>query len=375
MPFTNLGEKFAANCLTKFFGKAVCPEITNQDWEGDIKGGGADRLNIITYADINIGTYTIGSDMTLQDPTDREEQLIVDQKKYYYFRIDDLDRFYSYVKNIDSSLIENASSKLAEVIDTFVLRYIATIGSESPLGLVKAGHRVGTDYVLTGNADVAKVTITGSTGAVVGVGTAFTAAMLGKGFRADTSTVWYRIVAYASATSITIKNWDDTLPLTDGDHGGTGVGCRVEADTKIQATKANIYGFIVDLARMLDEDNVPKDNRYLVVPPRVAALLKQATELIPAVPTAYAGIVENGLLGTIGGFKVYESNYMAGNNTVGFWILAGHKAFITFAMAFTESGTEDVPKQFAKAYKGLNVYGVKVLIERRKCGAALFCFV
>ena len=46
---TNVGEKFAKNTLQIFFQRAIAPDITNQDYEGEIKGGGADRLNVLTF--------------------------------------------------------------------------------------------------------------------------------------------------------------------------------------------------------------------------------------------------------------------------------------------------------------------------------------
>ena len=53
--------------------------------------------------------------------------------------------------------------------------------------------------------------------------------------------------------------------------------------------------------------------------------------------------------------------------------MAGHKSAITFAMGFVESGIEDMVKNFGKAYKGLSVYGAKIVDERRKALAELFC--
>jgi len=52
--------------------------------------------------------------------------------------------------------------------------------------------------------------------------------------------------------------------------------------------------------------------------------------------------------------------------------LAGHKSAITFAMGFVESGIEDLIGNFGKAYKGLSVYGAKVVDERRKALAEGF---
>ena len=40
-------------------------------------------------------------------------------------------------------------------------------------------------------------------------------------------------------------------------------------------------------------------------------------------------------------------------------------------MAFVETGIEDLQKNFGSAYKGLNVYGAKVVDERRSALAGL----
>ena len=59
--------------------------------------------------------------------------------------------------------------------------------------------------------------------------------------------------------------------------------------------------------------------------------------------------------------------------TNGWHCLAGHKSAITFALGFTETGIEDLTGNFGKVYKGLNVYGAKVVDERRKALAELYC--
>ena len=51
---TNVGEKFAKNTLKIFFENAIAPDITNQDYEGEIKGGGADRLNVLTFGALSL---------------------------------------------------------------------------------------------------------------------------------------------------------------------------------------------------------------------------------------------------------------------------------------------------------------------------------
>ena len=86
-------------------------------------------------------------------------------------------------------------------------------------------------------------------------------------------------------------------------------------------------------------------------------------------------VIRNGLIGSIAGLKVFHNEQLAGDNTDGYHVMAGHKSAITMAMAFTETGVEDLIGNFGKAYKGLTVYGAKVVDERRKALAELLCTV
>ncbi len=357
---TNYGEKYAKNVLKIYFQTAVTDQITNNDYEGEIKGGGADRLNVLTFGALALKDYT-GAAMSADTPQESEGQLIVNQKKAYYFKIQSWQSFISYVNDPQSSLIETAGKTLAETIDAFVLGLH---------GDVAAGNRVGTDYT-TGT-----VTVTATTGAVAGSGTTFTAAMVGMGFKATGHTSWYRVKTYTSATAIVIE--DDKDDVTSAYTGGdisAGASYTIECAAKLQVTKSTIYAQIVALKEKLDEAKVPASDRFLIVPSKIASLILQAPELIPAVPAAYEDVVKRGLLGSVAGFTVYSNEQVAGDNTNGYKILGVHKSWCTFAMAFTESGIEDLIGDFGKAYKGLNCYGAKVLDERRKAGAMALLYV
>lgn len=357
---TNVGEKFAKNVLKIMFEESVADAITNTDYEGEIKGGGADRLNVLTFGALSLKNYT-GAAMSVDTPSETEGVLVVDQKKAYYFQIESFAKFSSYVNNPESSLIETAGKTLAATIDAFILGFYTDVA---------AGNRVGTDYT-TGTVEVAV-----TTGAVTGTGTTFTAAMVGRGFKATGHTVWYRVKTYTSATSIVIE--DDKDDVTSAYTGGAisaGATYTIEAATKLQVSASTVYAKILDLKQKLDSAKMPKTDRWLVVPSLIGNLLLKATELIPAVPTAYENVVTRGMIGTVAGFKVYSSEQVTGNNTDGWRVLAGHKSFITMALAFTESAVEPFIGGFGQNYKGLTCYGAKVLDERRKAGAEGFWYV
>lgn len=358
---TNVGEKFAKNALTAFFEQSVAPIVTNQDYEGEIKGGGADRVNILSFGSLTLKPYSGTSLGTPDKPSESEGTMAITQKYAYYFQIESFAKFSSYVNNPESTLIKNAGQVLAEAVDAYVLGKYSDVG---------AGNRVGTDYT-TGTVEV-----TVTTGAVTGSGTTFTASMVGLGFKASGHTSWYRVKSYASATSIVIEDdKDDVASAYTGGAIGAGATFTIESATVLTVTKSTIFAQIIALGTKLDNAKVPKTDRYLIVPSTIAGIIKQAPELIPAVATAYMNVVEQGILGKINGFTVIQSEQTAGNNTTGYFCLAVHKSWQTMAMAFTESGVEDFIGGFGKNYKGLNCYDSKVIDIRRHAGAYLYAKV
>lgn len=357
---TNLGERFVATALGKYYETSVQPLITNDDYEKLISPGGAEKIAVLTFGDLTINTYT-GADESVEDPTESEGILNPDQQKDFYFRIKSLTQFESYVKNASSSLIERATKQIKQGVDKYILGLYEDVGS---------GNRVGTDYT-TGDVEVVV-----TTGEVVGNGTTFTSGMVGLGFKATGHTKWYRIKSYASGTSIVIENDSDDDPSAyDGGAIAGGAAYVIEAITVLTVTKDTIVGYIDDLAERLDTAEIPKEDRWLVVNAKIAALIKKSPEYTPAVESAYKDVIQKGLIGWISGFQVFQNQQVAGDNLTGYYIMAGHKSAITFAMEFKESGVEDLIGNFGKAFKALYVYGAKILDERRRALTYIFCKV
>lgn len=185
---TNYGEAFGRNSLKRFFQSAVSPKITNSKWEGEVKGGRGDRVNILTYGLNSWADYT-GADISFSDVTEVEGILTLAKQRYNAFKILDWNRFKTYATDADSTEVANAGELLKQEVDAYNLAFYAD-----------AGRRVGTDYT-TGT-----VTVTVTTGAVVGVGTTFTAAMVGAKFKAVGHTSWYRVKTYTDALNIVIED-------------------------------------------------------------------------------------------------------------------------------------------------------------------------
>jgi len=163
----NLGEKFAAKSLRQFYEKSAVDMITNKNYEGELKSGGADRLSIKTYGKPSLSTYS-GSALSVETLDESEGQLILSQKKAYYFKIQSLTKFEDYCNDVEGTTMDNAAGVLDETIDAYVLGLYADAGS---------GNRVGVDYT-DGTVEVAV-----TTGVVTGSSTTFTSGMAGLGFK------------------------------------------------------------------------------------------------------------------------------------------------------------------------------------------------
>ena len=87
MNLTDFGEQFASSVLAKVYQRAVSPGIVNKDYEGEIKKPG-DRVNILSFLqEGELGDYVVGTDMTVGQIIDAEDQLLVEKKEYSPYRL------------------------------------------------------------------------------------------------------------------------------------------------------------------------------------------------------------------------------------------------------------------------------------------------
>lgn len=127
--------------------------------------------------------------------------------------------------------------------------------------------------------------------------------------------------------------------------------------------KYNIVDYIVDLATVLDEQNVPEEDRYLVMPPWACNLLTGKSDLKAANLTGDSkSTLRTKVAGEIFGFTVLRSRqlpYVAADTA---WkMFAGHKKAISFAAQITEHETLRAQSTFANYARELMVYGFKVM--------------
>lgn len=359
---TKLAEAFASQALQIFYMASVSEAITNSEYEGEIRDKSS-KLNVLTFGEITEKNYT-GADMTADDLTESNSQLVTDQAKAFYFTVLSWDKFRSYIDNPEMTIQKQVANRIKKVVDTFVLGLYGDAG---------AGNWHGTSYI-TGTVEIDSAgTVTGAGGAT------FDADMVGKPFKADGHSTWYRVSARNSSSEIEIiDDKDDEDAAYTGGAIGSGASFEIQADTPVAVTKSTVFAKITDLQTALTNSEIPEGDRWLVVPAKVAALIRQAPEYVGVGSEGGRNAVMNGMLpARFCGFDVYEvsDDRISGDSTNGYYVMAGHRSAITFAMGLTENGTEDAIGNFGKRYKSLYVYGAKVADERRKALALLFCTV
>lgn len=358
---TKVAEGFSQKLIKKIYENAPIDEIINRDYEGEINAVGS-VLNILSLNKITEKDYS-GANLTADDLTEVNTVFRIAQKKSFYWKEKTIDKWVSYIKNPRGTVLEQTANERKKNIMTYLLTFYSDVAS---------GNWYGTSYT-TGT-----VTVDVTTGAVTGSGTTFTSGMVGKPFKATGHTTWYRVKSYSSSTSIVIE--DDSDDLTSAYTGGAiGAGASYEIQANTVKTIDNggsnpsFLTMVLALKQMLDEAEVPDEDRFLVIPPAAWATMAKDTGIKLAVEPAYQALVIKGYMGTLEGFKIIKSNRVAGDNTNGYHLLGGHKNFLTFADKALEVGMEeDLIGNFGTAYKDLYVYDAKVADDRRKFGVHAF---
>jgi len=126
----------------------------------------------------------------------------------------------------------------------------------------------------------------------------------------------------------------------------------------IDITSVNILATLNKVARKLDDVNVPRDGRWMIIPPWLNERLVLSKVMVDNSKTndTYA----NGFVGRVAGFDLRMSNNVY-NSASKFKILAGVKRAISFAGQITSTEAYRPEASFSDAVKGLYVYGCKVV--------------
>ena len=133
------------------------------------------------------------------------------------------------------------------------------------------------------------------------------------------------------------------------------------AGTPEALTTSNVIGKIVDMGTVLDEANCPEQNRFLVIPAKMAGLIKQSDLKDASITGDGSTPLRNGRLGMIDRFTVYVSHNLKKTAGGEFSVIGGHKMGFTFASQMTNMETIRSETTFGNIIRGLQVYGYKVV--------------
>ena len=153
--------------------------------------------------------------------------------------------------------------------------------------------------------------------------------------------------------------------------GTTGTPLKVNFDGTYSATEMTPTLALNRLARYLDAQNVPHENRWAVVDPFFLELLRDDSSKMINDLYVNKGVLNNGMVTTqpIHGFKLYMSNNLpyvgtgptATSGTNYGYIFAGHISAVATAEQIKTSEKLRAERTFADIVRGLHIFGRKLL--------------
>ena len=132
------------------------------------------------------------------------------------------------------------------------------------------------------------------------------------------------------------------------------------AAAPVSLTKENAIDWIIDCGTVLDEQNLPNENRWMVLPFAVVNRIKKSEIKEVYITGDKQSSLRTGNIGMIDRFNIIATNQL---NKVGdtWQPVFGHKDAISFATQIVKNESSPREKRFGKVYKGLTVYGWKTV--------------
>ena len=148
--------------------------------------------------------------------------------------------------------------------------------------------------------------------------------------------------------------------------GATGTPIIMTTGTT-SGTTINVVDFITNIHQTLQENNVPEEDPYWVVPPWLGQLMKRS-ELKFAYETGdKTSPVRTGLIGQIDGIKIFVSNLIspvADSGHSAYHTMFGVKSAVSFITQMTQNTEKVDPYAPQTLVSGLQIYGYKTFLPR-----------
>jgi len=140
---------WSGKLLAKFYQNTMLSEVTNTDYEGELKNQG-DTVRIRLAPSISISDYTVGQTLSYEVPTPIYQDMQVSKGKYFGVQVNDVLAYQSDM-NLMNMFTEDAAKQLKIAIEnevffnSFVTQGAATGNYGATAGKVSAAYNLGTD--------------------------------------------------------------------------------------------------------------------------------------------------------------------------------------------------------------------------------------
>lgn len=258
-------ELWETQLLTNFRKNLVFGNVVNRDYEGTIRNAG-DTVHITTPSAISVNAYS--GTVNYETPASTQQALLIDQKRYWAFQLEDVDQAQANVSTMQAYMAE-AAYALADDVDKHLASLYASAG--------------------TTESSAQKINLTSS--------------------------------------------------------------------------PVSMYALAVKAGQNLDEKNVPRGGRWMVVSPAGYAAMLRDAAFVHATAVADQ-LIRTGEVGSISGFTVYVSNNLVDSSSgarTAVWFMYGSTAAITVADQLVKTEATRLENAFADGVRGLLLYGTKVV--------------
>lgn len=306
----------------QFRKKSVAKDVTNNDYFGEISNYG-DSVVIIKEPEITVSSYARGAEVEPQDLSDESFTLIIDRANKFAFQVDDIEKKMSHV-NWESLASDRAAYRLADAYDRDILAYMS-------------GYEY-TDSTATWAARTAPV-----------------------GTNAEST-------AGVDELLSTMKLARNTFVSGGSSSDSVAVGVSGTYDATPLAVLSRI-------SRLMDQQNVDPDGRWVVVDPVFEEILRDENSKFMDRDYQSGEALSNGRVSAnkIRGFRVYNSNNLpqfgtgagtgdTNGSSANYGVLvAGHDSAVATAETINKTESFRSPNTFADVVRGLHMYGRKIL--------------
>lgn len=311
---------YSQKVQNQFRKTSVAKDITNSDYFGEISNFG-DSVQIIKEPDITVYDYARGMQMSSQDLEDEDFSLIVDRAKAFQFQIDDIEKKQSHVNWLDLAT-DRAAYKLGDQYDQDILGYMA-------------------GYELISGTWTARTTAVGTK-------------------------------AESSADSDELLG---THKLTRANFVSGGSASESIAVGTSGTYDATPLAVLSRMSRLLDQQNVDKEGRWVVVDPVFLEILMDENSKFMDRDFQEGEQLSNGKIssGKVRGFRLYSSNNLPslgtgpdtgdtnGSDTNYGVIIAGIDSAVATAEQINKTESFRSPFGFSDVVRGMHMYGRKIL--------------